>query len=159
MNENKVTLSGKEPEGDFPGAPAPIDEKTGMHKDYWVLSEEERAKEFVRPLRLSYVHIGARPKHPLRDLTDDEKERYKDCDYFKFEEYPESESCIVGKFWTKLKLDHGHGCRSHTKMDIKLAETYAREPKFYGSTFCCICSQHFPVEEFVWEGTEELVGS
>ncbi len=28
----------------------------GQHKSYLVLSEEERAKGFVRPLRRSYVH-------------------------------------------------------------------------------------------------------
>src|SRR4051794_8569721 len=50
-NENKVTLSGRLPEEWGSGAPAPIDPATGMHKDYWVLSAEERAKGFVRPVR------------------------------------------------------------------------------------------------------------
>lgn len=34
-----------------------IDPKTGMQKDYVVLSEEERAKGFVRPVRLTYLHL------------------------------------------------------------------------------------------------------
>lgn len=33
-----------------------IDPKTGMQKAYVVLSEEERAKGFVRPVRQSYRH-------------------------------------------------------------------------------------------------------
>jgi len=33
-----------------------IDEKTGMQKGYVVLSEEERSKGFVRPVRRTYVH-------------------------------------------------------------------------------------------------------
>ena len=33
-----------------------IDPTTGMQKDYVVLSDEERAKGFVRPVRDSYVH-------------------------------------------------------------------------------------------------------
>ncbi len=40
------------------GAPAPdpsVDER-GMHKSYWVLSDAERAKGFVRPVRSAYLH-------------------------------------------------------------------------------------------------------
>lgn len=33
-----------------------INPKTGMQKGYVVLSEEERAKGFVRPVRYSYIH-------------------------------------------------------------------------------------------------------
>ena len=40
-----------------------------------------------------------------------------------------------------------------------LVETYARNPGFYGATYCIGCGMHLPVEEFVWEGTEERVGS
>lgn len=40
------------------GAPAPDPTigENGQHKSYWVLSESERAKGFVRPVRSSYVH-------------------------------------------------------------------------------------------------------
>jgi len=39
-----------------------IEPETGMQRDYLVLSAEERAKGFVRPVRDSYVHekCGAR---------------------------------------------------------------------------------------------------
>lgn len=108
----KVTLSGNPPE--LPNnccAPAPVDPETGMHKDYWVLSEAERAKGFIRPVRYVYLH---------------EK------------------------------------CGTTTRMGTALAETYARDPKFYGATFCCFCKNHFPVGingEFLWEGTDEKVGT
>lgn len=107
----KVTLSGNpaEPGTEHMGAPAPIDPATGMHGDYWVLSEDERAKGFVRPVRDTYAHT----------------------------------SC--------------NG--SLTRMGRSLAETYARDPKFYGATFCCMCRQHYPVAQFVWAGTSEVVGS
>lgn len=82
--------------------------KDGQNEAYIVLSEEERAKGFVRPVRRSYVH---------------------------------------------------QACGALTTMGSALAETYARDPKFYGSTFCTGCRSHFPVEEFTWDGTNERVGS
>lgn len=50
-------------------------------------------------------------------------------------------------------------CNTSTTMNIALAQTYARQPKFYQGTFCNKCKSHYPVEEFVWQGTEEEVGS
>ena len=47
-------------------------------------------------------------------------------------------------------------CRTKTHMSLALAETYARDPKFYGATFCCCCGAHFPVAEFKWEDGETL---
>lgn len=87
-----------------------INEKkeNGQNKVYLVLSEEERGKGYVRPLRKSYIH-----------------ER----------------------------------CGTMTSMGFKIAETYARNPTFYSHTFCVHCKEHLPVEEFVWVGTQEKVGS
>lgn len=94
------------------GSPVPadrshteIDPKTGMQKGYIVLSDEERAKGFVKPVRRSYTH----------------------------------------------KV-----CGSLTTMGRSLAETYARDPNFYGGTFCCHCSAHFGLEEFDWEDGEPM---
>lgn len=75
---------------------------------YLVLSDEERAKGFVRPVRHSYRHTF---------------------------------------------------CGTVTKMGPALAETYARDPKFYGSTWCMSCLNHLPVGEFTWDGTKEILGS
>ncbi len=88
-----------------------IDPATGMQKGYVVLSEYERAKGFVRPVRRSYIHDK---------------------------------------------------CGGLTTMGIALAETYAADPYFYSGTFCCHCRNHFPVGdegEFVWDGTDEKVGT
>lgn len=85
-----------------------INPSTGMQKAYVVLSDEERAKGWVRPYRDSYVHKT---------------------------------------------------CGQSTKMARDLAETYARDPKFYSGTFCTGCRSHFPLDQFVWEGTTEVVGS
>lgn len=85
--------------------------RKGQQKGYVVLSEEERAKGFIRPVRRSYVHDK---------------------------------------------------CGVVTTMGLALAETYARDPHFYSGTFCCGCGTHFPVGEngeFVWDGTDERVGT
>lgn len=50
-------------------------------------------------------------------------------------------------------------CGAVTTMGNALAETYARDPSFYSGTFCCRCHNHFSLNEFVWEGTSEQVGS
>ena len=50
-------------------------------------------------------------------------------------------------------------CGELTRMARSIAETYARDPTFYGATFCVGCQKHLPVSEFVWDGTQEVVGS
>lgn len=53
-------------------------------------------------------------------------------------------------------------CGGTTKMGLDLSETYARDPSFYGSTYCATCEAHFPVGtdgEFVWQGTNQKVGT
>jgi hypothetical protein len=166
-----TTTDGKPPREGFEaaGAPAPIDPRTGQYEAYWVLSKEERAKGFVRPVRRSYRHVGIPgPKNPLRDLTEEEKERHKDVGYVKFEEYPPSESSVTGRFWTQAQLDRvGKGCGTVTTMNQAIAETYAREPSsYYGSTMCAACRDHLPVGadgEFTWmdgyKDTDERVGT
>jgi hypothetical protein len=85
--------------------------RAGQQEGYVVLSKEERAKGFVRPVRRSYRHLK---------------------------------------------------CGGVTTMGQSLAETYARDPKFYSGTFCVHCGTHFPVGadgEFVWADTDEKVGA
>lgn len=129
---------------------------SGQQSAYLVLSEEERAKGFVRPLRRVYRHVG-RPeaRYPLRALSEEERERFKVYGYVAHEAYPESESPVTGRYWTQAQLDAiGNGCGGETIMAPEIAETYARDPKFYGSTYCMTCRKHLPVEEFVWpDGT------
>ena len=70
---------------------------------YLVLSQEERAKGFVQPVRRTYIH---------------------------------------------------QVCGTTTTMSQAIAESYAREPGFYGATYCVACGMHRPVGEhgeFVWE--------
>lgn len=129
----------------------------GQQKDYVILSQEERDKGFIRPVRKTYVHVGQQPKYPLRDLTAEEKETWGPEGYVKYETYPEEMHPSCGKFWTEKQLKGG--CQATTTMSLAIAETYARNPSFYGSTFCCNCGVHLRVEEFVWDGTNEKVGS
>lgn len=44
-------------------------------------------------------------------------------------------------------------CQTNTTMSTAIAETYARDPYFYGGTFCVACKTHRPVGEdgeFLW---------
>ena len=87
------------------------DGKVPQSKKYLVLSDEELAKGFVRPVRTTYTHLV---------------------------------------------------CGTETTMNRTIAETYARDPKFYGATYCVHCGMHKPVGEngeFVWTGTNEKVGT
>lgn len=143
----------------------------GQQAGYIVLSPEERAKGFVRPVRQVYVHVGKRPAYPLRDLTPQEQKMHAGSDYAKFEIYPTithpvtgttlpADGKKVGRFWSEKELRSG--CNTETRMGLSLAETYARDPKFYGGTFCAHCRNHFDVGadgEFVWAGTSERVGT
>jgi hypothetical protein len=54
----RSTTDGKPPDPGFEdaSAPKPIDPETGQHGAYWVLSDEELKKGFVRPVRRSYRH-------------------------------------------------------------------------------------------------------
>ena len=143
-----------------------INPATGMQKGYVVLSAEERAKGFVRPVRRSYIHVGPpAPQYPLRDLTNEEQERHIRWQYSKYEKYPDGESAVTGRFWTPEELDRVQNpCNALTTMSQALAETYASQPSFYGGTFCTGCHAHFPVGaqgEFIWDdgGSKEKVGT
>lgn len=92
-----------------------VDPVTGLQETYLVLSDEERAKGFVEPVRRSYKH---------------------------------------------------ETCGTVTTMGLAIAETYARNPEFYGGTYCAACRDHFPVGpdgEFVWIesglATDQKVGT
>ena len=143
---------------DHPGINKPKDgDSSRQNEAYIILSEEERAKGFVRPVRLKYQHVGIKPRYPLRDLTEEESEIHGGYGYVQYEADLDDESAMCGRFWTQKMLDSG--CDSVTSMHKDLAETYARDPKFYGSTWCVSCRGHYRVDEFVWDGTVEVVGS
>lgn len=133
-------------------------EPSGMQKCYLILSDEERAKGFVRPVRQTYIHIGpAGPRFPLADLTEEQQLAHGGYGYVKYEKYLESDgSSAIGRFWKQEDLDRIGKCGAETTMALKLAETTARDPHFYGGTFCAHCGKHFrtgPPEqggEFVW---------
>src|SRR5882757_11298118 len=97
----------------------PDSEPVEQAEVYLVLSEKERNKGFVRPVRRKYVHVG-----------------------------------VSGIQTNPTEA----GCGALTTMGQELAETYARDPKFYGSTYCVGCRMHRPVEEFTWGHSSELVG-
>lgn len=136
----------------------PDQEPTAQHEVYLALSAEEIAKGFVRPVRKSYTHVGpSKPQFALRDVDADELKRFDGLGYVKYEAYPPGQAA-TGRYWTQKQLD-ATGCGRDTAMADRLAETYARNPKFYGATYCVNCAKHLAVDEFVWTGTRERVGS
>jgi hypothetical protein len=70
---------------------------------------------------------------------------------------------IAEGFVRPVRLSYRHlTCGTVTTMSRRLAETYARDPGFYGATYCVACQMHRPVGvagEFVWDGTDQKVGS
>ena len=54
-------------------------------------------------------------------------------------------------------------CGTVTTMSDAIAATYAREPHFYGATYCVHCQMHLPVGEhgeFTWDdGSGQKVGT
>jgi hypothetical protein len=141
----------------------------GQNTCYLVLSEEERAKGFVRPYRESYVHVGKMPhyKGVWYMLDEEKKKEFPGKDYVAVMTVilNESGDPVGGSYVTQEELDAWKagkrvgGCGTSTRMGSAIAETYARNPSFYGATFCIGCNTHLPVEEFFWQGTEETVGS
>lgn len=156
----RTTLSGRLPEQMGLSAPAPINPATGQNFDYWVLSEAERAKGFCRPVRRSYLHVGIKI---CGKVTKDEPGNVRVCRGTIGHEGPcddQVQTLVTPAERAKVAAENRRrGCDSLTTMSSPLAETYARDPKFYGATFCCACGEHYPVGEFVWDGTTEVVGS
>lgn len=166
----RCTVKGTPSDPDAPkGVPTGAKLADGQYANHFVLCPEDRAKGYVEPYREKYVHVGPPgPRFSLRDLTPDEEERLNEGAnaedrVVKYEDYPESERPAVGRIWTQKDLDRvDKGCGTVTIMPKACAETYAAQPDYYGSTFCCGCGKYFPVGargEFVWEGTDQRVGT
>jgi hypothetical protein len=133
-----------------------------QNKKYLVLSEEERKKGFIRPVRRSYIHVGNKARGEIKLLTPEERRKhpgYYAIDWFDINE-TRSGSYITEKEYLSIKnTGYYGGCNTLTTMAQAIAETYARNPNFYGATYCCGCGRHISVHEFVWDGTDEIVGS
>lgn len=138
---------------------------SGQQKSYLVMSDEELAKGCVRPVRLTYIHVGIKNEiFSVRLLAEeDDSRRYG---YVAFGKYDDSKLPLTGKYLTQREYEdvvagrkYIGGCGMATTMSRKIAETYAVNPKYYDGTFCTGCGKHLPVDEFVWDGTNETVGS
>lgn len=138
-------------------------ESTGQHKDYVVLCPDERAKGFIRPVRNKYVHVGRSVCGEIVHREEGKLGGSRDICGRPFEHEGDHD----GPFFTVTQPEHAKilekhrkgGCGVETVMGGALSETYARDPKFYGKTFCVGCNQHLPVGEFVWSQDGEVVGS
>jgi len=114
LRKKRCTVKGNPVDPAKAPANAPTEERLsdGQHADHYVLCPEDRAKGYVEPLRIDYIH---------------EK------------------------------------CGGVTTMPHACARTYAVQPEYYGSTFCCTCRDYFPVGkhgEFIWnDGSRQKVGT
>lgn len=142
-----------------------INPNTGMQKGYVVLSDEERAKGFVRPMRLSYRHVG---RAICGIITPVDPNRLGGEQYVCMSKPGHAGTYHHANVVTLPQPDAARlsergrtvACGTSTQMGQKIAETYALDPKFYSGTFCCECKEHFPVEEFIWDdGSGQVVGS
>lgn len=147
----------------------PINETTSQSLVHLVLSKEEIAKGFVRPIRKSYIHKGRFYGKDLEVTMLDKPQLSQDglrtyvalIPIFDKDGIKLGSSYITEEELKQYKETNGYvgGCEALTTMVLEIAETYARNPKFYGATFCCGCSKYINVNEFVWAGTDEKVGS
>lgn len=139
----------------------------GQNNCYLVLSEDERAKGFVRPYRDSYVHVGRKYSDGIRMLDKPEKSDYNGKTYVAianiFMKNEDGTTSRGGTYITQEELDQYNetggyigGCGTKTTMAREISETYARNPSFYGATFCCGCNKHIGVHEFKWTDGEML---
>lgn len=125
----------------------------GMNEAYLVLSEEERAKGFVRPVRLAYRHVG---RAICGDRSVDLGKDPPDGKVYACSGQPGHEGDHDS--WLPVTEHEATigvvgGCGAVTSMALEIAETYARNPTFYGATYCCHCRTHLPVGaygEFAW---------
>jgi hypothetical protein len=141
-----------------------VDEKpTPQNEVYLVLSEEEIAKGYVRPVRTTYIHVGRKYDNPPIML--DKPEFFNGKEYIALIDIFSDGKKLGATYLTKQDIEqynvNGYigGCGFTTTMNRTIAETYAREPYFYSSTYCVSCQKHLPVSEFLWDGTNERVGS
>jgi len=106
--------------------------------------------------------MSNKPKTCLSDggpVTDDHKDINSDTGQQKGYVVLSPEEREKG-YVRPLRLSYVHNkCGAVTKMAHSIAETYARDPKFYNGTFCVGCKDHFPLNEFVWDDSDEIVGS
>lgn len=141
------------------------EEPVDQNEVYLVLSEEERAKGFIRPYRDSYIHQGRR--FTTYTLLDEPEGDIRGGDEYVaiFDITDASGNHIGGHYATQKELDRFlktgfvGGCGGLTRMSQPISETYARDPKFYGSTYCVHCRMHLAVSEFIWDADGQTVGS
>lgn len=139
------------------------DPTTGLQATYLVLPQLEPElnpqKQWKRPYRDAYVHKGLGPQYPIRKLTESEERQHDGCRYVAYEPYPPIRYPITGRFWTQRQLDDAIGCNQVTVISQEIATTYAKDPKFYGATYCYHCRKHLSVDQFVWVRDGQRVGS
>jgi len=64
-----------------------------------------------------------------------------------------------GEYAAPIRRKYIHkSCGVVTKIGLDIAETYAKNPNYYGRTFCCGCKDYFNVGDFYWEIDGVILG-
>ena len=142
--------------------------RVGQQQDYRVLCTTERDKGFVRPYRDAYKHVGREVCGTSLHPYDAELQAGNVAVICTLEPGHDGK-CGTSRVQRTLAMmqdrrqrNHLGGCGAVTTMGKALAETYARDPSFYGGTFCATCRAHFPVGEhgeFTWADDGTKVGT
>lgn len=131
----------------------------GQREAYLILPQHEIDKGFIRPVFGSYVHVGR-----AKELCG-EGDQYAQG-YLCALDKDHSGECVKTTYFKDVNIIRGLGvynklneCDHITQVTKPIAETLARDPKFYKELFCAHCKEHKNVNEFVWLGTNITVGS
>lgn len=140
-----------------PRKPTKAEEEEGNRQIEAIVKEATRQlKTDVPPVDRSNQELVSGKPVPKDRSHVELKENGQQKDYIVLS----AEECSKG-FVRPLRRSYIHTiCGSDTRMLQEIAETYARDPKFYNGTFCCACGKHYPLDQFVWkDNPDQQVGS
>ena len=130
-------------------------ERAGIYRELWRRTEEERIAALPPVDRSARILTSGESEADRPDYREIDPNSGMQRSYVVLS----AEERAKG-FVRQVRRTYTHkSCGSNTTMGVSLAETYARDPKFYSGTFCAACRTHFPLDQFVWAGTDEQLGS
>ncbi len=97
-------------------------------------------------------HLTTDPKHPGLKHGSDDTPVAQQAVYLVL-----SDDEIAKGYVKPYRTGYTHKtCGGITTMGHRLSATYARNPWFYGSTYCVKCAMHRRLSEFTWEDGEPM---
>jgi hypothetical protein len=98
------------------------------------------------------------PTDPRLGHGEDKERRPQNEVYLVLSE-AERQSGFVRPYRDTYKHTKGEeACQTTTKMNRAISETYAKDPSFYGSTYCVCCGKHLSLKYFQWVEKDGSLG-